>query len=142
MRVRQLGLELLDLVDHAVLGGALAGQLAGRQFGEAEAGRVQVGLIDLDVGEVPRRRLPVAVAVVVSPHRPAGEVRLRQCVGVGGQEAVHLLARHWRQVVVGDHGHDLVAEGAPGGGWQRKGGADERGERNGLDGQALGPGLG
>ena len=74
--IRQLLLELLDLVDLAVLSWPLRRRPVCR--GEAKAGGVQVRVVQLDVGEVPARRLSMAGAAVgVSPGRPRRHVPAR-----------------------------------------------------------------
>jgi predicted transcriptional regulator len=75
--------------------------VAGRYRRQAEASGFQVGLIDLDVHEMPRRGLAMAIAEFVRPGRTAGEVRRGERVGIAGQERVNPGPRCGRQVALG-----------------------------------------
>ena len=114
----QFGLELLDLVDDAVLSGAGAREAAGGR--EAEAGARQVRLRQLDVGEVPLSRLAVACAAkCVGPGRLRRHVMGREGVDVGRQQGVDLRPNCRREQVASDVGDDLVALVSPRGSGRR-----------------------
>ena len=120
--IPQLRCELVDLVHDAVLGRPLARRMR-RGRGEPGARRGEVGLVDLDVHEVPGRRLPVAEPVLVRPRGAAGDVGGREVVAVAGEQAIDLMPRGGRQMAVGDQGDDFVAEIPPR--ERRAGGGDE-----------------
>ena len=103
------------------------GEPAGQAVIIGAGGVRRVGAVDLDVGEVPGRRLAMAVAPHVRPGGAGGHVRGRQRIrSIRRQEGVDGAQGLRGQVLARDLGDDRVALLAPGEGGRRGGGDHQR----------------